>query len=353
MENRFLVRLDGSRKSLLAAIAAAAVVVPFSSGLVTAAPAQKTALAQAADAPHPGTEAALRRYIEGWESKQPAWDDMTASLTAVTKQQQAIIQTLINGWGAVKSITFKENGPQGGDVYLVEFESGQSVWTVQPLRDDKIAGLFFQTAEKRADNGPSPGVEAAIRRNYEGLLNGMPAYDIMAPALIGVTDQQKSFLIQDAKNLGALKTLTFTKVNAQGWDVYAATFDKGTSAWRVRPLTDGKLTGIFWYDIHEPDAPAHPGTEASLRRYIESLEKGQPNYEEMGPALASSVKQSMPDVLATIKPWGALKSIAFKGGGTRGVDVYEVTFEHGKAEWVVGPLTSDGKVEQRNFRPLG
>ena len=52
-----------------------------------------------------------------------------------------------------------------------------------------------------------------------------------------------------------------------------------------------------------------------------------------------------------IRPGGPLKSIAYKGAGTHAVDVYEVTFKHGKAEWYVGPLTAE-EAERRTFRPL-
>ena len=126
----------------------------------------------------------------------------------------------------------------------------------------------------------------------------------------------------------------------------------GTSHWIARPLIDGKLNFLLWYDIHAPKAPAHPGTEASLRRYIESLEKGQPDFDNMTPRLAATVKLNLPEILPVIRAWGPLKSIAYKGAGTHAVDVYEVTFEHGKAEWYVGPLTAEGKAERRTFRPL-
>jgi hypothetical protein len=33
-----------------------------------------------------------------------------------------------------------------------------------------------------------------------------------------------------------------------------------------------------------------------------------------------------------------------------GADVYLVTFEHGRAEWTIGPLAPDGKVQTRSFR---
>jgi bla regulator protein BlaR1 len=96
MENRILVRLNPLRKSLLAACAAMTVTVPLALGLLTSPP--TTALAKTADAPHPGTKAALLRQMEGWERKQPAFADMTPSLAAVAKQQQEHIQTLVNGW---------------------------------------------------------------------------------------------------------------------------------------------------------------------------------------------------------------------------------------------------------------
>ena len=62
-----------------------------------------------------------------------------------------------------------------------------------------------------------------------------------------------------------------------------------------------------------PPAQAHPGTEASLRRYIESLEKGQPNYDEMMPGIADIVRQQLPEILAMIKPWGALQIHCLQG----------------------------------------
>lgn len=95
-----------------------------------------------------------------------------------------------------------------------------------------------------------------------------------------------------------------------------------------------------------------PGTEGSLRRYIESLEKGTPNYEEMGATQAQKVRDQLPDILANIKRLGAFKSLTFKSVSPDGTDIYEAEFEHGKAEGRMAPLTSDGKVELRGFRPL-
>jgi hypothetical protein len=95
-----------------------------------------------------------------------------------------------------------------------------------------------------------------------------------------------------------------------------------------------------------------PGTEAFLRRHIESLEKGQPNYEEMMPDVAAIVRRQLPGTMAMIARWGALKSITFKSVGPAGKDIYDVAFDHGRAEWRIAPLSSDGKVMEEVFQEV-
>jgi len=93
-----------------------------------------------------------------------------------------------------------------------------------------------------------------------------------------------------------------------------------------------------------------PGTEASLRRYVVSLEKGAPNYEEMTPALADLVRAQLPTTLAQIAQLGRLQSLTFKRVDPNGMDVYDVAFDNGRVIWMIAPLTADGKVAARGFR---
>lgn len=97
------------------------------------------------------------------------------------------------------------------------------------------------------------------------------------------------------------------------------------------------------------DAKPHPDREASVTRYVESLEKGSPNYDEMAPLQAAEVRQQLPAILQLIKSLGALKSVSYEHGTQDGADVYLVAFEHGQAEWTIGPLAPDGKVQERSF----
>ena len=209
-----------------------------------------------------------------------------------------------------------------------------------------------QTSAAQTTAKPSPGTEAALRRNIEGLYTGQPPYDIMLPGLVDATHQQLTNLEKNAKTLGALKSLTFQNVNPDGYDVYAAVYEHGSATWLIAPLRDGKMGGLLFTSIRIAGQAQHPGTEASVRRYVESLEKGEPNYEEMSPGMADTVRQQLPQILATIKPLGALKSVTFVGGGPMDMDAYEVTFEHGKAEWDIAPLDANGKVVSRGFHVL-
>jgi hypothetical protein len=72
----------------------------------------------------------------------------------------------------------------------------------------------------------------------------------------------------------------------------------------------------------------------------------------MDAAQAAEVRRQAPQIVQLIKEMGALKSVTYEHGTEDGADVYLVSFEHGQAEWTIGALTSDGKVQQRYFRPL-
>jgi len=344
--------LSAARKALLAGLAAAALIVPISVGMLTAPPAQGTAVAQTADAPHPGTEAALRHQIESMEKGAPDYSVMVPSLAEATRQQFETGQIDIRKrWGALKSITFREN-QNGNDVYLVEFENQLTAWTLSPLQPDGKIGPAFNIAPsiKRDGNHPSPGLEAAVRRELEGDLSGNPALEIMSQGLQNATQNQWKTISADAKELGVVKSIAFQKVNARGWDVYHVTFANGTMTVQAAPLADGKLYGILHSDYMLPHAPQHPGAQAWLSRYIAAVQKGTPDYSGMGMFLANAARQQWPNQQPLYKSLGALQSLTFEGGGGDGVDVYLATFRNGKLRWHIEAPDAAGKVNRLFFQ---
>jgi len=346
---RFSIPLSVTKKLTRVASAVAVVAVPLSLGLLAA----PSAIAQSeTSGPHPGTEAAVREQIEGWEKRQPVTDGMVQSTKDATHQQQPTIQMIIDGLGPMQSFAFKGRDERDWDVFLATFEHGALTWSIAPLINGKIGGIIFSPAIIRSDSGPSPGTEDAVRQNIEGLLADAPAYQIMMPGTANATRQQLKGLEAMAKGLGPLKTLAFKGVNPRGWDAYHAVYQNGEAQWTIQPLINGKVSGILITNAILTNAEPHQDREVSLRHYIESLENGTPNYDDMVPELANIVRSQLPNTLETIKLLGQLQSISFKYGNAAGGDVYLVTFEHGKVEWTMGPLSEDGKAQTRGFRVL-
>jgi CubicO group peptidase (beta-lactamase class C family) len=96
---------------------------------------------------------------------------------------------------------------------------------------------------------------------------------------------------------------------------------------------------------------ASPGSEAAVRRLIEELRSGKPNYDLMSSALARATRRQLTQQQATIAKLGTLQSLTFKGVGPAGPNIYQATFEKGSLEWRVW-LNLDGSVDFFNYRPV-
>jgi hypothetical protein len=84
-----------------------------------------------------------------------------------------------------------------------------------------------------------------VRLLSEGLATGKPDYSRMSPELADVIRKQLPGMQPQIASLGALKTLAFRNVTGQGADLYLATYEKGSLAWRVVLGPDGKIVGAM------------------------------------------------------------------------------------------------------------
>ena len=98
------------------------------------------------------------------------------------------------------------------------------------------------------------------------------------------------------------------------------------------------------------DQTAAPGSEAAVRRMINEIQTGKPDYDLMSPALADATRQQLPQLQSMIAAMGALQSVIFKGVGPGGADIYQVNFENNSVDYRIW-LGADGKVESANVRP--
>jgi Peptidase family S41/N-terminal domain of Peptidase_S41 in eukaryotic IRBP len=94
--------------------------------------------------PSPGTEASLRRQIEGWEKRRPDYKDLGLGLEEFAFQQRARLQAMITRLGALKSLTFVRVARDGSDIYDARFAHGGLQWRVSPLSSDgRVPGEVF------------------------------------------------------------------------------------------------------------------------------------------------------------------------------------------------------------------
>jgi hypothetical protein len=85
----------------------------------------------------PGSEAALRRLIDGTMSGNPNYSEMSSELQKATREQLPGIKDGLNRAGPVDSVRFVGVGNQGWDIYQVTHDSGSSTWRIH-LRSDGI-----------------------------------------------------------------------------------------------------------------------------------------------------------------------------------------------------------------------
>ena len=349
MAGRFIARLSWIKKATLAAVATIALGVPVAVGLIPS----PGAFDQIRTTPSPGTEVALRRYIDAWERHRPAYDAF--QFPAAQLQAQSQTRREFDDWGALKSITFRRVNAMGWDAYFVTFENGSTIWQIAPLTAaGKISTMNWSAAYARSDKTKSsPGTEAALRRQIDGWERHRPLFDAMTPQMINRARAQKVGIQRLFDEWGGLKSVTFDQVNNNGWDVYDVAFENGHGILSIGPLTaDGKVDALSYEPVfdHPGNGPS-PGTEAALRRIIESLQHGAPNYDEMTPQLAAAIKINLPRLLPRMGAYGPLKSVRFKSVSSNGVNIYEVLFQRGWAECRTAPLTRDRKIRTFFFYP--
>jgi len=97
------------------------------------------------------------------------------------------------------------------------------------------------------------------------------------------------------------------------------------------------------------DQTAAPGSEAAVRKMVADLQAGKPDEKMM--AAGAPIAKQLPQLQSEVAGFGAVQSIAFKGVGPGGADIYLVKAEKGSWEYRIW-LSQDGKVEQANTRAV-
>ncbi len=121
---------------------------------------------------------------------------------------------------------------------------------------------------------------------------------------------------------------------------------------RIDEATAAQINAAFTARFEAPEAT--PGTEAALRRLMEGITSGAPNYAEMAPALAEAVREQLPRMQSQLQSAGEILSVEFQSLNNFGADVYEVRYENDEAQWTIfvlanGTIGGANVTSSRNF----
>lgn len=299
-------------------------------------------------APMPGSKEALLRGIADMQRGAPNYERMSAALAAKIRRQAAETQAALNAFGAVESIYFRGVGPGGYDIYGVKFARGFAEFRFLLGADGKAEDVLF-----RPDGNEAPGAILACAGEP-----GLKARDDSAPIKVFIyngsgADLQLYRLEADGKRRaqGTIGEDTSFPVLTYVGNPLIVTDAAGKCLEIVMPgqqtrfhtvggsRSDG---GEIERAVSHRTAP-QPGSEAMLRRYIEALARGEPDYDRMTAEVAAQTRQQLPFNQAILARLGTLRSMTFRAVSAVGSDVYIAHFANGSAEWRIG-LVKDGAI---------
>jgi beta-lactamase regulating signal transducer with metallopeptidase domain len=92
-------------------------------------------------APRPGSEEALRQYIDAIGRGRPNYDHMTEEAAADTRQQLLLDQAILAKLGPMRAMSFRGATSLDSDIYMVQFANGSAEWRIRLVKDGKVAGV--------------------------------------------------------------------------------------------------------------------------------------------------------------------------------------------------------------------
>lgn len=289
--------------------------------------------------PVAGGKEAILRGIEDLRRGTPNYDRMSAPLAAKIHRQLDELRATFAALGAVETMFFRGVGPGGYDIYGVKFENGSAEFRLLLEPDGKAGDVIF-----RPDGNDELG--GIVSCSQEASVRGRAGTSPIRIMLYNETNEDIQVF-----NLGAdgerkaqsvvrsdMTWVGLTTVNSP-WIIA----DKSGKCMEI--LVPGRQTRF--HNVEVSNVAARPGRasrraipiangEAMLRQYIESIDKGQPDYDHMTTEVANITRQQLPFDQAILARLGALRAVSFRGVTALDSDIYVAQFANGSAEWRIG-----------------
>jgi hypothetical protein len=289
--------------------------------------------------PAAGSKETILRGIEDLRAGTPNYDRMSAPLAAKVHRQLGEMQATFVALGGLESIFFRGVGPGGYDIYGAKFENGTAEFRLLLEPDGKAGDVIFRPDGNDELGGIVPCSEEANVRGRAGT----------SPIRIMVYNEMGDDI--QVFNLGAdgnRKTQSVVRPNMSWASITTVNnpwviADKSGRCMEI--LVPGRQTRF--HNVEALSLGTRPGRtarravpiangEEMLRRYIEGVGKGQPDYERMTSEVADITRQQLPIDQAILVRLGALRAVSFRGVTALDSDIYVAQFANGSAEWRIG-----------------
>jgi hypothetical protein len=295
----------------------------------------------------PGSKEAILQGIEDLQRGAPNYDRMSAALAAKIRRQATELHAMFRAFGAVESIFFRGVGPGGYDIYGVKFGNGFAEFRLLLGKDGKADDVLF-----RPDGNDAPGGVVACA-DEQGLKSKGETSPIRLNFYNGSGAEIQLYRL-DAEG----KRAGDTRIGNNSWSAILTYVDNplvvaDASGKCLEIVLPGQRTRFHTVEGSRANGNAEravgprtaplAGSDAILRRYIEALSRGEPDYDRMTTEVAAQTRRELPFNHAILARLGTLRAVSFRGVSAVGSDVYMAHFSNGTAEWRIG-LAKDGTI---------
>jgi hypothetical protein len=115
-------------------------------------------------------------------------------------------------------------------------------------------------------------------------------------------------------------------------------------------VTEAQVVQQLFQERVAAGQTATPGSEEALRKLIEGVASGKPDYDAMTEDAARAMRQQVGFLQGSLAAAGAIRSIQFGGVDPQGRNIYQVQHENSTTQARIA-LADDGKVEFAMLRP--
>ncbi|GMO13201.1 M56 family metallopeptidase [Bradyrhizobium sp. TM233] len=288
--------------------------------------------------PVAGGKEMILRGIEDLRHGTPNYDRMSAPFAAKIHRQVDELHATFVALGAVESLFFRGVGPGGYDIYGAKFENGTAEFRLLLEPDGKAGDVLFRADGNDELGGIVPCAEEAGVRGRAGTSPiRIMVYNEMGDDIqlfnLDADGNRKTQIVRPNMTWAATTTVN------NPWMIA----DKSGRCLEI--LVPGRQTRF--HNVEASNLGARPGRaarravpiangEAMLRRYIEGVGRGQPDYEHMTAEVADITRQQLPFDQAILARLGALRAVSFRGVTALDSDIYIAQFANGSAEWRIG-----------------